>query len=295
MVAGNSPGKAALIAFGPGMGDPNRGHIMYEAGHRLDNGTEAENVAAIRAFLNFSFDAPTGQVPVITENTSPPNVVNGGDYIDFDVTGVIPGGGNPTYQWTTSCNTGSFDDATSATPRLTFANPTQTENCIVTVVVEDSCGRQSINSWNITVVNGTPTAPTVVNDNYSMYNSQQLSFNPLNNDFDVNENLDPSSFTTTSSLTVAGGTFVHNGNGNITFIPVNETFTGTAILNYQVCDTSSPTPLCSNGIITIEVLDNPCGVGELITTVEAYAQTIKSQKDWKKGNNALDAPDNQFS
>ena len=52
-----SPGKAALIAFGPAFGNENNGNVMYEAGHKLDNGTVQENVAAQRAFFNFSLNA----------------------------------------------------------------------------------------------------------------------------------------------------------------------------------------------------------------------------------------------
>ncbi|WP_152287975.1 Ig-like domain-containing protein [Flavicella marina] len=296
VVSGNSPGEAATIVYGPGLGDNNRGYVMYEGGHRLDNGTEAENVAAIRAFLNFSFDAPTGQVPIITENITPPSSIDGGQYLDLSVSATIPGGGTPTYAWTTSCGTGTFDDATSATPRLTFANPTSTENCNITVTVSDACGRTSISTWNITVNNGTPSAPIAVNDNVSVYNTQQISFNALDNDNDPNDNLDPTSFTPTTTLTPTGGTFTSNGNGNITFVPTPG-FTGTVTLEYNICDTTSPTPLCAttDGIITVTVLSSPCGVGETITTETAYPTIIESENEWKDGDNALGAPDAQLS
>ena len=289
----NSPGEAALIAFGPGMGDTSRGYIMYEGGHRLDNGTEAENVAAIRAFMNFSFDAPTGQVPTILENSSPPTSIAGGQYIDFDVTGTIPGGGTPTYTWTTSCGTATFDDNTIATPRLTFTTPLSNESCLVTVTVEDSCGRSSISSWNITVTAG-PTAPVAVDDAVSTYNTSNIAFNALVNDTDANDNIDPTSFTPTSNLTVAGGTFIHNGNGNVAFIPT-VAFSGTATLDYQICDTTLGTPLCDTATITVTVLDSPCNLGETVIRTTAYPSSIEDENKWKNENNALGAPDGSFS
>ena len=51
-----SGGPSAALAFGKAFGDNNRGWVMYEAGHNLNNtGTIAERVAAQRAFFNFSF------------------------------------------------------------------------------------------------------------------------------------------------------------------------------------------------------------------------------------------------
>ena len=48
---------AAVIAFGRGFGDPNRGHVMIEAAHSLNNAQLPANIAAQRVFFNFSFMA----------------------------------------------------------------------------------------------------------------------------------------------------------------------------------------------------------------------------------------------
>lgn len=48
-----SPEVAAVLAFGQGLGDDNRGRVMYEGGHIGE--TSAASVAAQRAFFNFSF------------------------------------------------------------------------------------------------------------------------------------------------------------------------------------------------------------------------------------------------
>src|SRR6185295_8901916 len=52
-IPGLSPGKAAIMAYGRGLGEPERGLVMYEAGHDI-GGTAPANIAAERAFFNFS-------------------------------------------------------------------------------------------------------------------------------------------------------------------------------------------------------------------------------------------------
>ncbi|HXR82638.1 MAG TPA: hypothetical protein VN763_17045, partial [Saprospiraceae bacterium] len=49
-----SAGLAAKVAYGPGMGDPNRGQVLLSAGHD-QNGNGTGNVAALRIFFNHSF------------------------------------------------------------------------------------------------------------------------------------------------------------------------------------------------------------------------------------------------
>jgi SdrD B-like domain len=53
-VPGLSPGPAAAIVFGPAFGNASSGLVMYEGGHDI-GGTSVEQIAAQRAFWNFSF------------------------------------------------------------------------------------------------------------------------------------------------------------------------------------------------------------------------------------------------
>jgi hypothetical protein len=112
--------EAALIVFGPGMGDYTRGWVMYEGGHKLDNGTSAENIAAQRAFLNFSFDAPTGKVPRVTANVAPPESISWQSNFQMDITGFIPDdpGGNITYEWSASDPNVVFSSTTVDDPQF---------------------------------------------------------------------------------------------------------------------------------------------------------------------------------
>ena len=49
-----SDGAAAVVTFGRGFGEPDRGYIVTEGGHDV-GGTSTDNIAAQRIFLNSSF------------------------------------------------------------------------------------------------------------------------------------------------------------------------------------------------------------------------------------------------
>ena len=55
-IPSRSRGEAAIALYGHGFGDKHRGLVMYQASHSI-YGKKPENVAAIRAFFNWSFYA----------------------------------------------------------------------------------------------------------------------------------------------------------------------------------------------------------------------------------------------
>ena len=292
-------GEAAIIAYGYAFGDTNRGQVMYEGGHRLDNGTEAENVAAQRVFLNFSFDAPAGKVPTIVDNAPPTmTTLADGDSVNFDITGMPAFGGPVDYSWTSSCPGGSFNNSTISNPVFSINSPANSDICLVTVQVTDSCGRIAFQSWGFTVV-GPPAPPVANDDSYSTFYTNAIIFNALDNDTDSDDfvgtysNLDPSSITTLSPLTVAGGTFNNNGNGSFTFTPTNG-YVGTATLDYRVCD-DTPSgdggPLCDTATITVDVLTSPCAANEIVAGITAYGDSVDNSTDWGNTGETLNAPD----
>lgn len=61
-VPANSPGPASAIVFGRAYGNPLSGLVMYEGGHNI-GGTGVEEIAAQRAFWNFSFLSSTEVLP----------------------------------------------------------------------------------------------------------------------------------------------------------------------------------------------------------------------------------------
>lgn len=265
---GDSPGEAALIAFGYAFGDVQRGQIMYEGGHELDNGTVEENIAAQRAFFNFSFDAPQNKKPQFIDNSvDVPVVLGQGETIDFEIeasafTNLVM----DSVIWVSNTD-GTFVDSFTGNQTqfvdgiATFTAPnnlTSDITAIITAIARDDCGRVSLLKWTITIL-AAPEAPVANDDNKSGYTSGTVTLNALANDMDVNDDIDPTTFTTLSPLVVANkGTFVDNGNGNITFIPESG-FTGDATLTYEVTDLSSRTSNVATITITIEADPISCG------------------------------------
>jgi Bacterial Ig domain len=290
MPTGLFPNQAASLVYGRAFGDPNRGMVMYQAGHDLDNGNESENVAAQRAFLNFSFDAPTGRAPIITNNTVAPLQINSGTSYTFNVSAISPRGSALSYAWSSTCG-GSF--ATPTTLNTTFTAPLLTPggsdaDCLVSLVITDSCGRVSFYSYPIKII-APPAPPVANNDSFVTYNTNSIMLTPLANDTDLDNDINPSSVTNLSSLTVAGGTFAINSFGTISFYPTPG-FIGTATLTYSVCDLTPTVPLCDTAIITVTVLGSPCPAPQIVSSVPAYGSAITSSSSWSSTANALGAP-----
>ena len=289
------PNQVAIIAYGFAFGNTSRGKVMYEAGHDHDNGTVAENVAAQRAFLNFSFDAPTGKAPVITGNVVAPTNIDSGSTYAFNVTAASASNSPLTYLWSSSCG-GSFSNTSIVSPIFTapiLAAGGADVNCLVTLLVTDACNRKSFKSYPITII-APPAPPIANNDVYGTYNSNTVLITPLLNDTDLDNDINPASLINTSPLTVAGGTFVSNNNGTYSFIPTIG-FVGTATLTYQICDftpAGSPYngPFCSTAVITVNVAASPCASNQTVSSVIDYGFAVTSSATWNTPLNALGAP-----
>ncbi|MDO7173991.1 Ig-like domain-containing protein, partial [Mariniflexile sp. AS56] len=289
LLAGNTPGKAAKVAYGFGFGDPDRGKIMYEGGHSHNKGS-VDDVAAQRVMLNFSFDAPAGKTPIIVNNLPVSGAIEGGESISFDASADSPiSGSNITYLWSFDGGGGSFDDVNIPNPTFSTSPVTSVENLIITLIVSDPCGRETFLSFPL-AVNPPPVAPVANDDNYSTYNTTSFVFNALDNDTDDNNNIDTATFNPTSALTVAGGTFSSNGNGFLNFEPTPG-YVGTAQLTYEICDT---TALCDTATITVTVESSGCGVNEKLIGSPAYATTVTSG-NFKNDTRALGAPNGNFA
>ena len=150
---------AALIVYGRAFDNPARGYVMYEAGHTHNKGTAAD-VAAQRAFFNFSFFQVQPKAPNITVTgvTAGQNI-NSGAAVPVSVSATSPlSGVTFSYLWTSSCG-GTFDNATAAA--TTFRAPTvgSSTPCVITCRVTDNCGRSSFESFPVVIV-PTPVGPT---------------------------------------------------------------------------------------------------------------------------------------
>jgi hypothetical protein len=137
--------RAAIIAYGRGFGDPDRGYVMIEAAHSLNNAKLPANIAGQRVFFNFSFMAGKNS-SLAPDVTGIPSAVSSGTPIA--VSFAFPVGTNPaeyTVAWSASCG-GSFASDSSAPTDKTkaiFTPPSVTINtsCPITVTLTDACGR----------------------------------------------------------------------------------------------------------------------------------------------------------
>jgi len=142
-----SDGPAAIVAYGRAFGDSSRGYVMYQAGHEHNvSGTVSQQVAAQRAFFNFSFFVAVDRYAVLDATiTGLPEIILGNEQYNLSFT--VPPGidlNNYTIQWSGS-NGGTFlPDANSH--HVTFKAPVTMGNCIVTVSITDGCGKEVFSS-----------------------------------------------------------------------------------------------------------------------------------------------------
>ncbi len=146
--------RAAILAWGKGLGDPNRGLVMLEASHDIAQLTDIPNIAAMRAFLNFSLIALAEKsvVPVIAglPSTNTTTIVSAGTSIPLSVSVPAPAlMSNYTITWASSCG-GTFTPSTSAAS-VTFKAPSTVGKCHITVVIKDACGRETFDCRYIEV------------------------------------------------------------------------------------------------------------------------------------------------
>lgn len=134
--------RAAIVAYGRGFGDPNRGYVMIETGHSLSKATLPANIAAQRIFFNFSFMAGKDS-SILPDVSGIPSAVASGTPTPVSFT--FPVGVNPnnyTVSWTSSCGGSFVIDPTDKT-KAVFTPPTLTSStsCPITVIITDPCGR----------------------------------------------------------------------------------------------------------------------------------------------------------
>ncbi len=92
--------------------------------------------------------------------------------------------------------------------------------------------------------------PTANKDVVTGAGGEPLKIDVLANDADPNNNINPASLTITAQP--QNGQVILDNN-KITYLP-NGTFEGKDTLTYEICDLTSPTPLCSSAQVIITVL-----------------------------------------
>lgn len=247
---------AVVMVYGRAFDDPNRGYVMYMAGHN-QNKVNSGGVAAQRAFLNFSFFQTTAKVPQVSvTGITPGQQIPGSTTITglrVIATSPIPGN-TLTYQWVSSCG-GTFSNPNGDTTSFTAPPAGVPANCVITCKVSDNCQRIAFRPVRVTFT--PPLTPNAVNDARTMdpgCGGVSLTYNVLAND------VEPSGrpMTLTNVTAPSNGIMSFTAAGNVTYSP-NPGFTGVETLTYTVCNNITPVPLCSNATYTITV-GNPAYV-----------------------------------
>jgi hypothetical protein len=174
---------AAVMVYGRGYGDPERGLVMHQAGHSHAKATAPANVAAQRAFFNFGFYTmwertikPVVTIPpVIFADTA--NIVmsyqlqykNGTPYTGTSVSTAV---------WSSSCG-GSFNTA-SSNPTLFTPQAVQGDvQCSFTVLITDNCGRISFETQVATIKCRFDVTTSIVNPCFENPTGGSISMTPL--------------------------------------------------------------------------------------------------------------------
>ena len=151
---GASPNEGVLMAYGPAYGDTTNGYVMYEGGHDISgNGTIAEQVAAQRAFFNFTLLA--GYKKLLTvDNVITPATAYPGEEKEVSIS--LKGGAEPyTYQW--SSNFGAtFIQSSKSSTKIKFSPSASNLSGIITCSVTDNCAQQKSISRPVTLMNTLP-------------------------------------------------------------------------------------------------------------------------------------------
>ncbi len=157
--------RVAPLAWGRGYGDPDNGWVLMQGGHDVGKENRPDFINAQRAFWNFSYLS-------MQDKVIPPSVTG----IDFNTSiapgeplalaFTVPAPNSPTdfsITWTSSCG-GTFSPSASS-PNVTFTPPgTGGDNtCIVTVQIEDPCGRVFFDAVPVSIVCDLQITPTVNN------------------------------------------------------------------------------------------------------------------------------------
>jgi hypothetical protein len=141
-VAYTYPNSAIVLAYGPAFGDINKGMVMYEAGHNLDNvNPVCQRVAAQRAFFNFILMAGA-QRQIALMLTPLPDFYTSGE--TYSLSATATGGTSPyTYLW--SCDNGGTFSSTTSMP-TNYTAPLSVTPVIIKLKVTDACGRVNFSS-----------------------------------------------------------------------------------------------------------------------------------------------------
>jgi len=161
-VPSKSPGPAALLAYGYGFDDPERGLIMYQAGHFHNGGGgilgvpfNTDHIALQRAFFNFSFLAVIDrQSKNVSAQITSASTMRAG--VSYPVNFTIPSDiklSDYEIRWSASAGTISPGSNPQSITYTTPADP-EIKIILLTLFLKDACGREFFTTQNIRTFTG---------------------------------------------------------------------------------------------------------------------------------------------
>ena len=146
--------RAASLVYGPGMGNPMNGDVMLEGGHNIA-GTLPANIAAQRAFFNFSFDEACKKAYIPSLDNLPDTIYSNKTYtLTYSAANNSIPLPNQTYTAVWSVNIGGQwkKGTTGNSPTFSPAPVSTPTRCIITVEITDNCGRMTFDTHSVLVL-----------------------------------------------------------------------------------------------------------------------------------------------
>ncbi len=304
--------RAGVLAWGRGYGDNSRGWVMMEASHDLAKATAPANIAAQRAFFNFSFIALADKavVPTITGVVSP---AAPGSPMTLSFTVPSPANiNNYSAQWSSSCG-GTFSPSTTA-KTVTFTPPSTSGalSCNIQLVITDACGRQTFANVPIVIQCSLNVATTLTEPCFGGGTNGAITISATGGTAPYSY-----SWTRTGGGSGSGtGTTISGlsaGTYNVTLTSANgcaATFSRTLTASPQINIAMTPTAVQCNGGATGSISVNVTGGspaytynwGSGVTTQNrsglsagTYTVTVTDSKGCTASNSAIITPPNAIT
>ena len=154
--------RAALVVYGYGFGNSNNGKVMIQAAHSATRDTKPDNIAAQRAFLNFSLLAAKVTAPEPTVTFELGTIASGSSSaVTFSL------GGTRTVSefdiaWSSSCG-GSFSPTNTQNTTFTAPGVASPTTCLLTVTLTEkaACGKVYSSSVGANIICSVIISPMV--------------------------------------------------------------------------------------------------------------------------------------
>jgi hypothetical protein len=154
---------ASPLMYGYAYGDTTRGMVMYEAGHSHNKAQLAPNIAAQRAFFNFSLLAAKEKEPDPEVNLQITNIYSGTtNNLSFTLQGNRDISEFNTILWTSTCG-GTFTPNDQVNTVFVAPVVSTNTNCIITITLTDGCNRIYKSSTGVVIECSITLTSQVVN------------------------------------------------------------------------------------------------------------------------------------